>query len=1469
MIHKNLKGVRALFRKIATLSIGIFMVISLIAMVHAPPAVAATRVWSRAAGNAGDWSTGSNWGGTEPASGDYSKVNNNGIVNITQPSEATYDLTLGQFAGTTGTVNMTSGNLTVYYETLGQYGTGTFTQSGGTNKVTGSLYLGDGAGSKGSYSLSGTGILDTTTTAAQYIGSNGTGTFTQTGGTNQGINITVGFYSGLSGTYTQSGGTVRITSTGLMIGSEAGAAGTYILSGGDLSSSASEYIGKSGSGRFVQTGGTNRVGVGNVYIGAGASGSGTYELKGGTFISNVGMTVRQDAGASGTLMGYGSPTVTYSALVNNGRVIADGYGAEQTLSLANVVNGIGNTMENPTTGGTNGWFAQNKGKLTLKALSITGNGSYNWGEAPSDTTIDLVNSARFTFAGESGASGSLTMSLLSLDRTSDIHPLATSTLISYYNVVPASFTATSTNIIFRYDDLLAGSHEANLKIYRYNGSAWADVTSSVDTTNNWLTTTSFGSVAAFTGDLAIGYDNNMWQATTDDWSTSGSWTTGVPTSSDAVSINNGGTVSITTAGAAAANLYLAQNSGDSGNINMTGGTLTTTSESISTSGAGTFTQSGDTNIAATLGLATGTGGNGTYTLSGGALSVTNAIAAPVGTSTLNIDGGTFTLTANSMAVSNLNIGNSSGSNATYTQTGGTYKGISTFSVGNLSGSSGTYSVSGGFLSAPTEYIGNSGKGTLIQSGGTNQTATIYIGNSSGSSGTYTQSGGTNTVTSAFYVGNNSTSEGSYFLSGTGLIDGTNATENIGSTGTGAFTQTGGTNQAKIINVGNNNLSNGTYTQSGGTAKILSGGAGSLNVGNASGSSGSYNLSGTGYIDSKTLYEYIGNLGKGTFTQTGGTNDAYQISIGYNGAGANGTYTQSAGVTSVKGTLTIGSAAGATGVYSLSGTGLLDATGKTEYIGASGKGTFTQTGGTNQAGVIILGNNVGSSGTYDLQGGYLKATTITRGSGTSAFNFTGGTLSVNTFNGALNVQSGGTLSPGNSPGLTTINGNFTNSGTIIFELGGIGGTPGQYYDTIDVNGGDVSLDGTLRIAKYGTWSIAEGNTFNILSWDLSKSFTDTSSIDNQFGSGSFTKNVVGTNLVLTFSFGDLVWNTTTGNWSSASSWNPQVIPQATNNVAIDATSAVANIGDTANAKVVTIGTGTLNLNSGGTLNATSINNIAGTGTINMDGGMLALSSNDISIENFNVGNAASTTGSFTLASGKTLTAGNVIIGNSGTGILTLSGDGLSGGNLVVRNTSDVAGIFQGQGAVGMTGTLTNNGRIIADGGTLDMSGFASVTNTIDNTTTNGWFATNQGKLTLPAIQVASGAHTYTWGENPGDEAPSLVFGSVDIIFRYDELLLNSLGILPADLTVYHYGSDNLWHKFTTTSIDEVNKLVTITGGTSFTGFSLGNPYYSNQGDPEPLNSVPEPATVVSIISGIFMLGYRRLLKRRGCICKKQK
>jgi hypothetical protein len=405
---------------------------------------------------------------------------------------------------------------------------------------------------------------------------------------------------------------------------------------------------------------------------------------------------------------------------------------------------------------------------------------------------------------------------------------------------------------------------------------------------------------------------------------------------------------------------------------------------------------------------------------------------------------------------------------TFNQTGGSFD-FTTFNhnagnasftelyLGRNAGASSTYNLSGGSLFAANEYVGNAGNGTFLQTGGTSIISTaLYLGFSAGASGSYnlsggslsatdtpsysyeyvgysgtgtfTQSAGTNSHKNNIYfmddgvlgLGWNNGSSGTYNLSGGSLSTGNSATEYVGYSGSGSFTQTGGTNNA----------------------------SGGFDVGVNSGSSGTYQLQGGSLT---TQGEYIGHSGSGAFAQTGGTNNLGngQLYLGVN-SGSSGTYTLGGG----------------------SGSPVLAA--GTEYVGYyDAGGSFTQSGGTNTVSTLYLATNSGSSGTYNLQGGSLSAAAVSLYVG-GLFNQNGGSLNATTFTqsggtvtgalqnyGAFNYTSGtfsgrllnyGTLSLGSN--FTAGNGLLHNSATTLAIASG---------QTVTLNGAGLTDERTMTLA----------------------------------------------------------------------------------------------------------------------------------------------------------------------------------------------------------------------------------------------------------------------------------------------------------------------------------------------------------------------------------------------------------------------
>lgn len=408
------------------------------------------------------------------------------------------------------------------------------------------------------------------------------------------------------------------------------------------------------------------------------------------------------------------------------------------------------------------------------------------------------------------------------------------------------------------------------------------------------------------------------------------------------------------------------------------------------------------------------------------------------------------LTSNSFSVQNFSIGNTA--KGTFNLSGGTTTvGVGLW-IGQGVGMAGVLNLSGsGLLSASSQTVGHSGNGTFTQTGGTNDAldvsgnGSLTLGAQVGSTGTYSLSAGSLTT---------------YF-------------EFVGNSGTGTFSQTGGTNSA-----------------------------GQLYLGIGTGASGTYTLSGAGILSAS--YVSVGHGGIGTFIQNGGTHNTQQMQIGTMPGGA-GTYNLRGGTLNVDDYVSGGSgtdtlkidggvlnlATGGSvnvdnlyvGTTSYSGSHTLTAsrsiTATSEIIGQGGVGSFTQSGGIhNVTGTLSLGTGLNGNGTFNMQGGLLQAGTIDAvNAGIATFNFTGGTLAVGTFIGNL-VNGGGILAPGASPGTTVVQGDYSQgaTGALSVELGGTGA---GLFDVLQVTG-TATLGGELDVTFWNGFSAAAGDSFDIMS-----------------------------------------------------------------------------------------------------------------------------------------------------------------------------------------------------------------------------------------------------------------------------------------------------------------------------------------------------------------------------------------------------
>ncbi len=345
-------------------------------------------------------------------------------------------------------------------------------------------------------------------------------------------------------------------------------------------------------------------------------------------------------------------------------------------------------------------------------------------------------------------------------------------------------------------------------------------------------------------------------------------------------------------------------------------------------------------------------------------------------------------------------------------------------------------ASGSLAATEGAYIGLSGNGVFMQSGETTFNAGDLLS-----------------------IGDQANGNGRYELSGSGQVEA--FVEYVGGSGSGAISQSGGTNNAAY--------------QGGG-----------IMIGYASGSNGTYVLN-DGSVNA--WREWVGLNGDGTFTQNGGTNNTSSLLLA-DAAGSEGTYNLCGGKLNVSNGYNsveqIGSAGAAatfnhTGgtnsitqdgcflrlfnaTYNLSGSGLLNANGET-IGGAPGlPSTFNQSGGTNSTNSLTMN----SYSTYNLSGGVCSLGNLFL-SDNAAFNLSGGTLTfgtTSTYGTPTFNFSGGTLR------------NVSLSTSLPMVLTGTNGN-----GNVDTAGGAIVLSGTLSgpggLNKLGsgTLTLSAVNTFS--------------------------------------------------------------------------------------------------------------------------------------------------------------------------------------------------------------------------------------------------------------------------------------------------------------------------------------------------------------------------------------------------------
>jgi T5SS/PEP-CTERM-associated repeat protein len=147
-----------------------------------------------------------------------------------------------------------------------------------------------------------------------------------------------------------------------------------------------------------------------------------------------------------------------------------------------------------------------------------------------------------------------------------------------------------------------------------------------------------------------------------------------------------------------------------------------------------------------------------------------------------------------------------------------------------------------------------------------------------------------------------------------------------------------------------------------------------------------------------------------------------------------------------------------------------------YVGGSdfrsgGTGTLNIEDG----GLVTVANTmtIWSSGTVNVQGGTLDVGTLQQD---GTLNVIGGQIAVDVLAGDF-ILDGGTLAPGDSPGLTSILGNFQfDSGVVEIEIAWL--SRGTLFDAVDVSG-TALLNGVFDVNLISGFSPLLGDSFLLI------------------------------------------------------------------------------------------------------------------------------------------------------------------------------------------------------------------------------------------------------------------------------------------------------------------------------------------------------------------------------------------------------
>ncbi|MEJ7590088.1 MAG: hypothetical protein WKF77_00915 [Planctomycetaceae bacterium] len=261
----------------------------------------------------------------------------------------------------------------------------------------------------------------------------------------------------------------------------------------------------------------------------------------------------------------------------------------------------------------------------------------------------------------------------------------------------------------------------------------------------------------------------------------------------------------------------------------------------------------------------------------------------------------------------------------------------------------------------------------------------------------------------------------------------------------------------------------------------------------------------------------------------------------------------------------------------------------------------------------------NSGSFNINGGSFAqttpraftqiATTILSNGASIASSISSVTINGGVFSGTGTVASAtftnnsGTVSPGFSPGILNISGNYVQgaSGVLNIEVAGVN-TATPDYDQLVISG-SATLNGTLNVTTVSGFTPGIGQSFAMMTFASRSGDFATKNLPTINSLATLSTQANTTNYTL-LGANFVTWDggAATLNWADVNNWSNNTLPVSANNVYLDipGTSTTTSTGAVSIQSLTSLETVSITAGS-----LTVAGNLAGAGTIQLSSGTLSL------------------------------------------------------------------------------------------------------------------------------------------------------------------------------------------------------------------------------------------------------------------------